>query len=120
MLLNNYKGKLIILDFWASWCSSCLQQFPKLDSLQVRFKDAVQILLVNPNIKGDTQAKMQGRLKGYGLTSITFNDSLKKLFPYEFIPHYVWLDGEGKLLAITTANMVNEATIKGYLKTTIN
>lgn len=113
--LNNYKGKLIILDFWATWCTACIKTFPHLDSLQNQFKDKVQILLVNAKIKGDTAAKMHNRLKDYQLTSIINNEELKLLFPYEFIPHYVWIDGQGRLYAITTAEMINETSIKNYL-----
>ena len=33
--LDDYKGKLIILNFWATWCAPCKEEMPSLDSLQV-------------------------------------------------------------------------------------
>ncbi len=40
--LSDFKGKLIILDFWGIYCSSCIAAFPKLDSLQTKYNDKIQ------------------------------------------------------------------------------
>ena len=36
--LSDYNSKLLILDFWATWCSSCIQQFPKINALAKEFE----------------------------------------------------------------------------------
>ena len=33
--LSNYKGKLLIVNFWATWCAPCREEMPSLDSLQL-------------------------------------------------------------------------------------
>jgi len=45
--LSTISSKLLILDFWATWCTSCLQGFPKLETLQQQFKQDLQVVLVN-------------------------------------------------------------------------
>ena len=45
--LNQDKDKLILLDFWATWCSSCLLNFPKMEELQKQFGDKIKILAVS-------------------------------------------------------------------------
>src|SRR5688572_4373344 len=42
-------AKLLILDFWATWCGACLQTFPRLDSFQRQFGPGLQLLLVSTN-----------------------------------------------------------------------
>src|SRR5687768_3477014 len=44
---SELKGKLVILDFWNTWCGSCIDAFPKMDQLQKQFGEKVQIILVN-------------------------------------------------------------------------
>lgn len=48
---SDLKGKLIILDFWGTFCEPCLEGFSKLDSMQKYFKDRIQIITVNPQKK---------------------------------------------------------------------
>ena len=46
--LNEYKGKLIILNFWATWCGPCKEEMPSLDLLQVnRSLDNLKIFPIN-------------------------------------------------------------------------
>ncbi|MBB5440862.1 thiol-disulfide isomerase/thioredoxin [Pedobacter sp. AK017] len=44
--LGDLKGKWIILDFWNFFCTSCVKEFPKLDSLQKNFEKEVKVVLV--------------------------------------------------------------------------
>ena len=47
-LLETYKGKVVLVDFWASWCSPCLQSFPWMNELERRYsKDGFVVLAVN-------------------------------------------------------------------------
>ena len=46
--LSSLKGKIVYVDFWASWCASCAQSIPWLGTLQKKIgSDAFQILAVN-------------------------------------------------------------------------
>ena len=44
--LSDYKGKFLILDFWDTRCYTCIESFPMIDSVQKKFKNGLQILLV--------------------------------------------------------------------------
>src|SRR5690348_7254234 len=57
--LSDFAGKLIILDFWATWCTGCLHNFPKMDSLQKEFKGKLQVILVNKKSTGDDYLKVE-------------------------------------------------------------
>ncbi len=46
--LQQFRGKVVYVDFWASWCPPCLKSFPVLNGLEHDFKDrGLQILAVN-------------------------------------------------------------------------
>ena len=46
--LNNYKGNLILLNFWATWCAPCKEEMPSLDMLQVNKKlDNLKVFPIN-------------------------------------------------------------------------
>ncbi len=46
--LSEYKGKVVYLDFWASWCEPCRKSFPWMNQLQARYKaQGLRVLAIN-------------------------------------------------------------------------
>ena len=43
--LDKYKGKVVYLDFWASWCTPCLKSFPWMNEIQQQYSDKSFIVL---------------------------------------------------------------------------
>lgn len=105
--LSDFKGKYIILDFWDRTCTSCIEGMPKMESLQEEFKDNLQILLVTKNSETGLSHLFNNSaiVKSVKLPMV-LNDSLltKHLFPYKYLPRHIWIDKEGKVLAITQAS----------------
>lgn len=106
--LSDLKGKLVILDFWATYCSTCIAGFPKLAKLQEQFGDKLQIILVNP--VEDTKSVMKflesQRVKRKGvsvipdnLVTLTNASEFGQLFPHRGATGYhVWIDAHRKLV----------------------
>lgn len=122
--LHSYKDKAIILDFWATWCSSCINNFSKTDSLGKLFGNDLQFILVN-SIKGtgDSETKIKAFFVKYN-TGLSYplsapsiiNDSvLKALFPHLFIPHYVWIGKDGKVKAITSSEALTYDNVHKFV-----
>ncbi len=97
---SDFKGKLIILDFWATSCSPCIEGFPKMEKLQEKFGDKIQIILVNPY---ENETEIKQRAKNFVLPNLpcivqdSFGNSkkLSSLFPSRTLGHQVWIDGNG-------------------------
>ncbi len=115
--LSEYKGKLLIIDFWATWCSPCIAMMPKSDSLQKAFADQIQILPVTYQSEKDVKRLLAkaSKLKNVTLPFVTGDTVLTKLFPHKELPHYVWIDKTGTVVAITGRHEVNAVTIKKML-----
>lgn len=50
--LGDYKGKVVILDFWASWCVPCRRSFPWLDEMQAKYA-AEGLVIIGVNLDND-------------------------------------------------------------------
>jgi thiol-disulfide isomerase/thioredoxin len=116
--LSDYKGKLIILDFWATWCVNCVKSFPEEDRLQQEFKNDIVILPVTKQKQSIITAFMQRNnpTKGTHLTVVTDDQILSEIFKHQLMPHVVWIDGAGRVVASTAASYVQAEKIEQVLK----
>lgn len=117
--ISDFKGKLLILDFWATWCSPCIAMIPKMDSLQKQFANQIQFLSVSYQSKKEVlpflEKLEQQKKRHFDLPVVTDDKELHKLFPHVSLPHYVWIDGEALVKAITGHEEVNENSLKKVL-----
>jgi thiol-disulfide isomerase/thioredoxin len=113
---SDFKGRLLILDFWATWCSSCIGNFPKMESLQKEFGSAIQVLAVAYEEKKKIVAFFSSKAgREYHFASVVNDTILSSLFPHTGIPHCVWINGDGKVIAITGAEEVTATNIRNAL-----
>jgi thiol-disulfide isomerase/thioredoxin len=118
--LSDFKGKLIILDFWATWCAPCVASLSKTDSLQKIFDGRAQLLPVTYQSKDETEkvlARIEKRKgKKLSLPMVVADKELQLLFPHHTLPHYVWINAEGIVIAITGIEEVSAANIEAALQ----
>ncbi|WP_164735361.1 TlpA family protein disulfide reductase [Pseudoflavitalea rhizosphaerae] len=119
--VSNFRGKLLILDFWNTFCSVCIKSFPKLDSLQSRYKDKLVILPVGFDgmKKGSIEDWVKRRMgTNYGLRSLPTaiqapaDSVLFKMFPTQGFPYEIWIDSNGVVIGMTDHTFVNSDNIK--------
>jgi len=62
--LDNYKGKWLILNYWAEWCAPCIKEIPELNELNTAYSDDLDVVAVNfDHIKGQTLIDLAARMK---------------------------------------------------------
>jgi len=70
--LSNYKGKYILLDFWASWCSPCRQEHPFLKTIRKKFiSDNLEFISISLDVSGSSWKQA---VTTDGLTWLQLND----------------------------------------------
>ena len=121
--LSALKGKVVLLDFWSSWCTGCLVKFPLSDSLQREFDDDLQIVLVNSKDTRDTRAKVLEVLKRFSsadkafiLPTVVEDTVLSRLFPHRLLPHYIWIDRSGRLTAVTSSDELSRESVLSMIR----
>jgi cytochrome c biogenesis protein CcmG/thiol:disulfide interchange protein DsbE len=71
--LRDYRGKVIVLNFWASWCAPCIEEFPSLIQLQRNMPNDVVVLAVAFDTDQDSYRQF---LQDNNLSGITTIDDL--------------------------------------------
>lgn len=70
--LHDYKGQVVVLNFWATWCPPCVEEMPSLVQMQSRLKDkGVTVLAVSTDIDGDAYQKF---IKNYKVDLLAVRD----------------------------------------------
>ncbi|MBF4518774.1 TlpA family protein disulfide reductase [Flavobacterium sp. ANB] len=103
--LSDYKGKVVVLDFWATWCGPCKASFPKMQELVTKYKGKnVEFLFVNTFEKGkeeDTFKKVNTYIsdKKYSFNVIfDYKTDVATNYKIESIPTKILIDKNGKIL----------------------
>lgn len=110
--LGDFKDKLIILDFWATWCAPCISSLHKLDTLQKEFEGDLMVVPTSYEAKEKVQPFFAN--KGWSLPTAYGEEMLKQYFPYRSIPHQVWIKN-GAVLAITGGESANKKNIQAVI-----
>jgi len=100
--LSSFKGKYVLIDFWASWCGPCRKESPNVQKQYQLYKDngfEVVSVSIDKNEDAWRKAVKEDNIKG---TLLLAKDSKKIMKDYVFsgIPYMVLLDQEGKVMAL--------------------
>lgn len=103
--LSDFKGKVLVMDFWATWCGPCMQMIPKIQELSADYagKDVV-VLGMNQDDPGSLD-KVKSTIESRKLTFRQFMDndgSVAEKFKVSGIPCTVIVDGAGTIQYIHT------------------
>lgn len=114
-IMKKYKGKVVYVDFWATWCGPCRSGIEKIKPLKEEMKDenVVFVYLTDQTSPEKTYSAMIPDIKGehYRLSTDEWNYLAGK-FNISGIPHYVLVNKEGKIVNPKLGFMTNEGIKK--------
>src|ERR1700744_520196 len=108
--LSILKGKVVLLEFWATWCGSCIVAMPHLQKLQQQYKDKLQVIAINDETVKRTKQFLAVKPFNYWF-AVDTNEQIAKLFPHQMIPHTVLIGADGLLIANTDPEAVTGMVI---------
>jgi peroxiredoxin len=99
--LDDHSGKVIIVNFWATWCVPCVKEMPSFESLYRRYRSRGLILLAVSLDKGGS-IKVQEFADKHKLSFTILLDTegvAEKLYPSFSIPFTYVIDKQGRIVA---------------------
>jgi len=96
--LSEYRGEVVMINFWATWCGPCRQEMPLLDELYTRY-ERVGFSLLGVNIDDDSSRAMD-MISELGINfPVLFDDrkDVSKLYQVDAMPVTILIDREGNV-----------------------
>ncbi|MCL2771790.1 MAG: TlpA family protein disulfide reductase [Oscillospiraceae bacterium] len=98
--LSDYRGKAVLLNFWASWCPPCVGEMPDIQKLSEAYPDDLVVIGVNCGEKKNTVDDFIKKNSYTFNIGIDENLKLQEKYPSTGIPYTVIIDPDGIVTAI--------------------
>lgn len=115
--LSDFKGKPVVLNFWASWCGPCKSEMPEFDEVYQKYKDTVEFMIVNLTDGYQETVKTASAYiieQGYSFPVYydTKSDAANTYYVYS-IPTTYFIDAEGNMVAQAQGAIDKETLLRG-------
>ena len=98
---DDYLGKVVMLNFWATWCGPCLAEMPHLQKIQDKYKDDLVLISINVD-EARNKSKVKPLIKSRGYTFIVVYDSSRTLTaalnPQMTLPYNIIIGTDGNIV----------------------
>jgi len=118
--LSSFRGKYVLVDFWASWCRPCRMENPNVVRAYNRFKDKnFTVLSVSLDMQKDNWVKAikDDKLTWTNVSDLQYwNNAAAQLYRIQSVPQNILVDPEGKIIARNLRGEELEQALKSILK----
>ena len=116
--LGQYRGKIVLVNFWATWCKPCTTEMPAMQATYDKLRDKGFVVLAVNELEDD--AKVREHIKQYGHTFPVLMDRSNKVanqFGVFGLPVSVFIDQQGRVQeyikgGLLTEQMINDVVAK--------
>jgi thiol-disulfide isomerase/thioredoxin len=113
-ILMLHKGKTVVIEVWASWCSDCVKNLPKIKEMQGTFTDVDFVFLsCDKNVEAWKKGIEKHQLNGdHFLIPEGMKGNFAKSIDLTWIPRYIIIDKTGKIALYNAVETDNEKVIE--------
>lgn len=121
--LSDYKGKMVVLDFWATWCGPCRASFPNMQELVTKYKnDNIEFFFINTweresdsEIKENVSKFIKENKYSFNVL-FDFEDTIVTNYKIKGIPTKIVIDKDGNIISINSSESNLVALIEENIK----
>jgi thiol-disulfide isomerase/thioredoxin len=112
---ENLKGKIVVLDFWATWCGPCIRSIPHTNEMMVKYADK-GVVFIGVCAKSGSE-KMAAKVNEHGIKySVAIDAGANAAYRANSFPDYYLIDRSGVLRWADIVNSDVEKAIGILLK----
>jgi peroxiredoxin len=114
--LSDYKGRVVLLNFWATWCHGCKLEIPWFIEFENKYRDSgLAVIGVSMDDDGWKSVKPYIEEKKVNYTVVTGNEDLGKLYRLGSMPMTVLIDRDGKI-AVSYSGVVDKGACEREIR----
>lgn len=115
--LEDFRGKYVLLDFWAQYCGECIANFPQLKKLQEQYADKLIVIGINVDkVSTWKTSPRQKEITWYSLSDGGGEDGgIAGSFDIKILPTYILLAPDGTYQACLKSSAMYNGTLEKYL-----
>jgi peroxiredoxin len=118
--ISNYRKKVVLVNFWATWCHGCQMEIPWFMELQNKYKDkGLMVIGVSMDDDGFKSVAPFCTMKGMKYPVVIGSAELAKRYGVESMPETVLVDGSGKIAAMHTG-VVDKKVLEREIRTLLD
>ncbi len=118
--LGALVGRPVVVNFWATWCNPCRQEFPAIESQYQKYKDSQQLVVVGVNTQGDdgpaAVASFAAQFRATFPIWLDTDGSAEQTYRIEALPTTVFIDRHGVIQDLVVGGPLTEEYLEKELE----
>ena len=110
--LSQFRGKIVLVNFWATWCKGCTMEMPAMQAAFDRLRDKGFVILAIDELESDAEVRTHIRQHGYTYQVLMDRDNkVANQFGVFGLPVSVFIDQEGRVQEYVKGALLTEQKI---------